>query len=758
MIFQKPYQPQKVVFMLINLVPLKDSIATRLLMVVFYFYLVLVAVVTSTHIVAEYFHAKKLVIHELETFRQVFFPPLEQALWEMNNNQLQSTLTGIMKLPNVAGIEIVNADGKYIGEHGEVLHMTNSALSNEVQNNQSDVFSSSGLFWKTFKIHHMRGDTSFLVGVVTIYSSEKIIIDKLKFNAIGVIISAIINSIGFFIIFIFISRNLLSKPLTELTRVAEQLQLDNLENIKVDVRTKGNNELKVLGDAFNGMVQNLLQTRSELYKNKESLELRVAERTTELSVAKEQAEQANRAKSAFLANMSHELRTPLNAVLGFAQLLKLAPDVSEQQSESLNIITRSGEHLLNLINNILDISKIESGHVLLEESATDLHQLIQEMKSLMYVKAKEKGLDFSLVVSPNLPHHAQVDAGKLRQVLINLLGNAIKFTQSGGVTLQARVADLGSAQSARVRFDVKDTGPGIREQDLGRLFQPFEQLANQQTAEPGTGLGLTICKQYIELMHGQLDVSSEPGKGSVFYFEIPVALLPDEDVPTEIRHGRVTGIEEGPQGLRILIVEDQPENRLLLFKLLEPLGFELRQACNGQEAVEQFEQWHPQLIWMDIRMPVMDGREATRRIKQTEAGANTKIIALTAHALEDERREILASGCDDFLRKPYRDTEIFAALTKHLGIRFRYADEHHPDIEQRVCELCSDQLRALPQEITDELLKAAELLDSARMLKVIHRIGDTDLVLANRLRDMVKNLQYKELLMVLDGLSNKECE
>ena len=337
--------------------------------------------------------------------------------------------------------------------------------------------------------------------------------------------------------------------------------------------------------------------------------------------------------------------------------------------------------------------------------------------------------------------------------MINLIGNAVKYTKTGRVILQAGAAQWESLQSARLRFEVKDSGPGIREEDLGRIFKPFEQLTNQPVGEAGTGLGLAISKQYVELMGGTLGVTSDPGTGSVFYFEIPMAVLPAEEMHADPHHGRVIGLEEGQARYRFLIVENQPENRLLLYNILEPLGFDLREAVNGKEALEIFAQWHPDLIWMDMRMPVMDGIEATRRIKATDAGARTKVIALTAHALEDERREILASGCDDFIRKPFRNSEIFDALSRHLGIRFKYADESLLTAEKESGQLSADQLYKLPRELTDELLKVVELLDSSRILGVIGDIGSIDQDLGVQLRCMAENLQYKELLQVLDNLA-----
>ena len=333
---------------------------------------------------------------------------------------------------------------------------------------------------------------------------------------------------------------------------------------------------------------------------------------------------------------------------------------------------------------------------------------------------QEKGLDFTLEQSPDLPRHVRADGGKLRQVLINLIGNAIKYTTSGGIVLRAMAGKKEDAGPPRVRFEVEDTGPGIRQEDRERIFLPFVQLEERSPAERGTGLGLAICRQYVRLMGGEIGVGGEPGKGSIFHFEIPATLLPAEVATAEPRRGRVLGLVEGQPCYRLLIAEDQPENRLLLRTMLEPLGFELREAVNGQEAVALAAQWCPHLIWMDVRMPVMDGLEATRRIKAAEAGACIKIVAITAHALEAERRTILAAGYDDFIRKPYKDFEIMEALTRHLGVRFVYEKDTTPAAVAAPLNMAA--LTGLPEELRHDLEQALVRIDIGAVRQTIEEI------------------------------------
>jgi PAS domain S-box-containing protein len=473
---------------------------------------------------------------------------------------------------------------------------------------------------------------------------------------------------------------------------------------------------------------------------------------TDLAEAKARAEAANRAKSTFLANMSHELRTPLNAVLGFSRLLKRDPEVTPRQQETLDIIARSGEHLLNLINNVLDMAKIESGRVVLDESEVDLPRLLSEIQSLMGVGAVEKGLRFALEHDPDLPRFVVVDAGKLRQVLLNLVGNAIKYTNTGGVKLCARLTSQDAAERVQVRFEVEDSGPGISQEDCQRIFFPFVQLGGQTATEAGTGLGLAICQQYVDLMGGQIGVTSKPGKGSVFYFTIPVSVHPAVAEPEAPKHGRILGLAEGQPSHRLLIVEDQPENRLLLRRLLDPLGFDLREAVNGQEAVALSEQWHPDLIWMDIRMPVMDGLEAVRRIRATQTGAETKIIALTAHALDEESKPILAAGCDDLVRKPFREQELFDVLARHLRLKFIYekAPLQKSTPEAPGLALRPERLEALPAELLRDLRQAVIELDTDRTQALIGQVNERDASLGRALNTLATQFDFEGLLKLLE--------
>ncbi|MBN1123095.1 MAG: response regulator [Anaerolineae bacterium] len=398
------------------------------------------------------------------------------------------------------------------------------------------------------------------------------------------------------------------------------------------------------------------------------LETQVTERTHELQIAKEQAEAASQAKSVFLAHMSHELRTPLTVILLYAELLKTRKDMADSARAYGGTIYRSGKHLLTLIENVLDLAKIEAGRTTLRPTEFDLFALLDDLEDMFLLTTQSKGLRLKFDNEQGLPKQVRADVFKLRQVLINLLGNAVKFTEEGSITLRVR-----TSEKTKLHFEVEDTGPGMAQDELETIFEPFVQSAAGQQAQAGAGLGLAISQKFIQLMGGEISVQSQPGKGTTFAFDIPVetvmAAAPQEQ---EDRFPDVVGLEPGQPSYRLLIVDDMPDTRRIIMELLTPLGFEVREAENGQEAIELFEEWKPDLIWMDIRMPEMDGLEATRRIKATQAGSTTPIIAVTASVFDEDHAQILESGCDDFLRKPFSSTDIYDKLVKHLGVRFTY--------------------------------------------------------------------------------------
>ncbi len=477
----------------------------------------------------------------------------------------------------------------------------------------------------------------------------------------------------------------------------------------------------------------------------------------ELQLAKEAAEAANRAKSAFLANMSHELRTPLNAILGFAQLMQQDLSINQSQRENLDIITRSGEHLLDLINDVLEMSRIEAGRTTFNESSFDLYHTLDTLDQMFRIRADQKGLSLLVEYGSDVPHYVSTDEGKLRQVLINLLSNAIKFTYEGGVTLRVGF-HYADDDEPRLRFEVEDTGRGISAEDIEHIFNPFVQTQRGMLSQEGTGLGLPISQQFVRMLGGTITVRSTINQGSVFAFDIQAQPMSSAELAAPSTQRRVIGLQPDQPTYRILVVEDRWENRVLLVRMLQPLGFEVREAIHGQQAIEIWEPWKPHLIFMDMRMPVMDGYEATMYIKSTTRGQATAIIALTASAFEEDREMMLSIGCDDFIRKPFRDENVFDKLERHLGVRFTYAEEAAPKKEIPPAPSARSALAirgdAVPREWISALNHAAALGDGSQIASLIEQIRAEHSVLAKGLTNMLHNFRFDQMLDLTESVLN----
>lgn len=472
---------------------------------------------------------------------------------------------------------------------------------------------------------------------------------------------------------------------------------------------------------------------------------------------KDDAEAANRAKSTFLANMSHELRTPLNAILGYAQLMQRDDSLRPVQREYLNTINRSGEHLLALINDVLEISKIEARRVALDLVTFDLQALIYDLDKMFRLRTSAKKLQFDLIGIDELQRCIIADENKLRQILINLVGNAIKFTDEGGIILRFS-EKKGSPDEIHLIVEIEDTGMGIAEDELSKLFHYFEQTASGKQIQAGTGLGLAISREYARLMGGDITVISRRGKGSTFRVEVAVQPGRESGLKDSTRKHRVIGLEQGKDLIpRVLVVDDMIESRNLLGHLLEMVGFDVKVAANGLDAVQIFEQWRPSFIWMDIRMPVMDGLEATRRIKTTEAGKSTVVVAISASALEEEKEAIMAAGCDGFVRKPYREEEIFDVMARLLGLKYIYENEATEEVPSgSAVEVNLEQLvEALDTDLRQELYEAVLRLNIDQSMEVIDRIMERDASIGVALKKAVEALDFESLLNLLEAKVKK---
>ncbi|MEG3842565.1 ATP-binding protein [Microcoleus sp. herbarium14] len=519
---------------------------------------------------------------------------------------------------------------------------------------------------------------------------------------------------------------------------------------------------------------------------------------TALQKAVVAADRANRAKSEFLSSMSHELRTPLNAILGFSQVMVRDLSLNNQHQQHLEIINRAGEHLLSLINDILEMSKIEAGRIQLNESSFNLMHLLKTLEEMFRLKAESKKLQLNFEVVDGLRHFVNGDEGKLRQILINIVGNAIKFTETGSVTLrvkkkveesltvetaarETKSADAGCEQSApaqfncidvnsirpvflRLQFEIEDTGPGIATEEMNKLFQPFEQTKTGYKSAEGTGLGLPISRKFVQMMGGDIAVCSTPDVGSTFSFEIQL----NQADPTEIKllkpQKKVIGLAPNQPEYRILVVDDRADNCLVIDRLLSPLGILVREARNGQEAIAVWQDWQPHLIWMDMQMPVMNGYEATRQIKAHPLGTQTAIVALTASVFEEERKTILAAGCDDFMRKPFDANILFAKMEELLGVRYIYEEpvevklENASEIKVASNQSVESQLGEMPVEWVEKLYDAAHECCDDKITLLIEEIPTEFANTAQLLTDLAHDFLFDDIMeLAKSAITARRC-
>ena len=481
--------------------------------------------------------------------------------------------------------------------------------------------------------------------------------------------------------------------------------------------------------------------------------------------ARKMADSSNQAKSAFLANMSHELRTPLNAILGFSQVLAHGRNLTDEQQESLKTINQSGEHLLTLINQILDLSKIEAGYIVLNEEALDLYRLLEDVMDMFRLTAEKKGLQLKLERSESLLQYVWADETKFRQILLNLLSNAVKFSAEGQVVLSVESRLKGHL--AHLQVSVRDTGTGIPHDEIVHLFEAFRQTSSGKHSREGTGLGLAICQKFLDAMGGEIHVESEIGKGSVFIASVALKIAQAEDLSLPFSTRPILSIAPDHPSYRVLVVDDKANNRKVVTQLLQAQNFALREAKNGQEALDIWEEWSPHLIWMDMRMPVMNGYEATRCIRKAEeerggdaeglgAPNETKIIALTASTFEEERAGILEAGCDDVLYKPFRESELFELLRRHLGIQVIYDDGRAPDAAETTSKLSECDLRnalaALDVELLQQLKYAADCVNMLEVEKSIVRISEKQTALAEMLRYLAEQFDYEKISLAIAAI------
>ncbi len=726
---------------------LRNSIAGKLLFTVFSIYFIVAVTLTISHMLAEYYQAKDKILVNLEMFLKTFEKGLAVAYWDADVDQIQTILEGVVEIPFVVGIYIEDRTGNKLGALGKIVNRKGEyVISGENEELAPLEAGESDFFGHQFSLIYTGEGKKIVLGKGKIYSSSKIVFQQVKNGFIIIIINAILKTLALWLIFLFISRRVLNRPLSILTSAALQTDFNDQEYQIIDVKTSGRNELKILEEAFNTMRNKIVEDRETLKRINFNLESLVNERTLELTRAKNEAEIANKAKSEFLANMSHELRTPLNAVTGFSELLTSIVTDKKQKSY-LNSIKTAGRSLLTLINDILDLSKIEAGKIELERSSVSLKSIFEEIEQIFTMKLAEKNIDFIVSLDQDLPGKLFLDETRVRQILLNLVGNAIKFTEDGHIKLSATISSLQEKQ-VDLMISVEDTGIGIAEEDQTRIFDVFTQQTGQHLKKyGGTGLGLTITKRLTGLMNGQIKVESSKGVGSTFKIILKsVGISSMEVAAIENEENNINDIQFDKAS--VLVVDDIKSNRDLLCELLKKLNLECTTAEDGQTAVMLAEEIKPDLVIMDIRMPVMDGYQANQKLKENPKTVDIPVIALTASVMHTDKLQAAESGFESFLTKPIKIKKFLKVLSKYLTYTTKNKEERREVIlSMDLVDCIIEQPAKLIIELENEILPLFQIQKRAM---VMEDIGE----FAEKLQDMGEAHNVQALISYAAELYN----